>query len=35
MDRSPWFRRIALTVFAALLYFGYAAAWWMPRMISG
>ena len=35
MDRSPWFRRIALTAFAALLYFGYAAEWWMPRMISG
>jgi len=35
MEKSPWIRRIALTGFAALLYYGYAAAWWMPRMISG
>jgi hypothetical protein len=35
MDRRPWFRRIALTGFAVLLYYGYASAWWMPRMISG
>jgi hypothetical protein len=35
MDRRPWLRRIALTGFAVLLYYGYASAWWMPRMISG
>lgn len=35
MDRRPWIRRIALTGLAVLLYYGYAAAWWMPRMVSG
>jgi hypothetical protein len=36
MKARPWIEKIALTGFAALLYYGAAAEWWMmPRMISG
>ncbi len=35
MMKRPWITRIALTAFAALLYYGAAAQWWMPRTITG
>lgn len=31
MWKSPWTQRFALTAFAAALYLGVAAHWWMPR----
>jgi hypothetical protein len=35
MEIRPWILSLALTAFAALLYYGAAAAWWMPRTIPG
>lgn len=35
MDARPWMTRIALAVFAALLFWGVAADWWMPRLVFG
>jgi hypothetical protein len=32
---SPWTHRIALTIFAAALYWGAAASWWIPRTPLG
>jgi hypothetical protein len=35
MSPRPWILRIVLTAFAALLYYGAFAHWWLPRTISG
>ena len=35
MRPSPWIMSFVLSAFAAMLYYGVAANWWMPRMICG
>jgi len=35
MTKSPWIQRIAITMFAAALYVGVAAHWWVPRALTG
>lgn len=35
MKLGPWMTRIAVLGFAALLYWGVAADWWMPRLLFG
>lgn len=35
MSCRPWMTRIALAAFGALLYWGVAADWWMPRLVFG
>ena len=31
----PWMMKLALTGFAALLYYAAAADWWLPRTTLG
>jgi hypothetical protein len=35
MRPGPWFTRLALATFAALLYWGVARDWWVSRWMAG